>query len=397
MYLNDKASLDDVKSAVGIKDDSETLTIQQQQALGFREYSKVRNFNHFITASNIWKSTDKKTSVDSWLEVHPEADMKGGPDTEESIGKPKEEKDTTKKKKHRGLFGRWLNTGEDFLGKIFGKKKKKEEKQEAGKPAESKPVKEEPKVALYKKYGLDKLFGEKLASKEEIENVVDKLHLEFDPLGNVKGIEIPDDLKITDFNDPEKYLKQYKQMQGYFDFGGKEPEVEQKAGTVANKDVKIDKPIIPDEDKNTDVVKPITSVVGKIDEMKPGEREIVEMEESKIKEKVERESDIWIRIERLLTQIADNTKGIDSGFDKISKVSGSNIVYSKTYNNNRKENSKNKETGNVIVPIVNNSGNNTDAMNINNLDQEMMKINNQYYNQMKNVASGGNFTTHNMF
>ena len=47
------------------------LSVQQQQMLGFREYNPIRTWSHYVTTSQLWKSSGK-TSVDSWISNNPE-------------------------------------------------------------------------------------------------------------------------------------------------------------------------------------------------------------------------------------------------------------------------------------------------------------------------------------
>ena len=68
-YITGKSSLEDVAKSVGFKDiptPDTPLTVQQQQQLGFREYSPIRTWAHYLTESYLWKNSGM-TSVESWM------------------------------------------------------------------------------------------------------------------------------------------------------------------------------------------------------------------------------------------------------------------------------------------------------------------------------------------
>lgn len=51
----------------GIPSDDTPLTVEQQQMLGFREFSPVRTWAHYTVDSQLWR-TSGKTSVESWMD-----------------------------------------------------------------------------------------------------------------------------------------------------------------------------------------------------------------------------------------------------------------------------------------------------------------------------------------
>ena len=69
MYVKGQATIEDVAHSIGfekIPEDSTPLTVYQQQALGFREYNKIRTWAHYVSESNLWKNSGM-TSLDRWM------------------------------------------------------------------------------------------------------------------------------------------------------------------------------------------------------------------------------------------------------------------------------------------------------------------------------------------
>ena len=249
--------------------------------------------------------------------------------------KVEEEKPGTpaKKKKKDNFFKRLLKS-------LFGIKTKEDEIPEE--------VAEVPKFAtrddIFKRYGLDKLQND-TASQEDIDAAVKNLNLTFDDLGNVQGINIPEELKVTDFNDPNKYKKQYVQMQKYFDLGGKTPNGKtldnllkepfkktDKLDTIVSpeKTITPNEPVVTPETKiepvRTEITKeqpiePAQNIVSRVDEtIKPGNPAIREVQELNDRQEESNNQKIWNRMVDLLQAIVNNTSGIDKGFDSLSKM-----------------------------------------------------------------------------
>lgn len=76
-FMEERISSEDLMKSLGIKNTSDILTAEQQQALGFREFNKIRTFKDFEVDSALWKQGKKTdTAVEDWLKAHPEAQVK---------------------------------------------------------------------------------------------------------------------------------------------------------------------------------------------------------------------------------------------------------------------------------------------------------------------------------
>ena len=71
-YVRGEGDLFAVAKAIGfngLPSEDTPLTAGMQQALGFREYSPIRTWGHYLTASQMWKRRGM-TSVESWMQFH---------------------------------------------------------------------------------------------------------------------------------------------------------------------------------------------------------------------------------------------------------------------------------------------------------------------------------------
>lgn len=68
--------LEDVATSVGLPekpDPTTLLTAKQQWMLGFREYSPIRTWQHYLIDSNMWRRA-RSTSINAWMGRDPYSD-----------------------------------------------------------------------------------------------------------------------------------------------------------------------------------------------------------------------------------------------------------------------------------------------------------------------------------
>ena len=129
-YVRGTGTLEDVAKALGFSEEpagDQLLTAGMQQLLGFREYSPVRTWNHYLVESELWKNSGM-TSAERWIKANTPAEKSQPSDfkpsvvdkisTESEVGKALEELRKVQEKQQKNESTDLFSKMVELLGAI---------------------------------------------------------------------------------------------------------------------------------------------------------------------------------------------------------------------------------------------------------------------------------------